>query len=129
MTTARLEWSTFLFTLDPRPSVLLQRPEALRRLGAEFLVTDPQDAGSLDADRYAFALLAYRLLVSHVPVGVLDCHRQRVIPGLLPAQDRRIWQLWERSAGPEGTRPRIAEWWPALGEINELSVLGAMGGR
>ncbi len=117
---AGLDWPSFAFTLDPRPRIVLQHPEGLRRLGGEFLGgpshLDPPLGGSpFDADRHAFAVLAFRLLVSHEADGALDPWNRRGIRGLSGSQVNRLWALWERAGGPAGTRPQVAEWREALG--------------
>jgi hypothetical protein len=120
--TACLDWQTFAFALDPRPGVVLRAPEALRRLGGEFLEApgadvspDEMSGGPFDADRYRFALLAFRLLVSHEQEGAIESRNRRGIPGLSTTQLSRVWGLWERSAGAAGTRPQATEWREALG--------------
>lgn len=114
--TSGLELSSFAFVLDPRPAVMLLDPDRVRRIGGEFLTGSRSRSGvddSLDSDRYEFALLAHRLLVddeSPMP----DLHRREHVPGLTEEQHRRLWGLWERAAGPSGSRPQISEWMAVL---------------
>lgn len=115
--TAGISLDAFACTLDPRPAVMLLRPDALRRVGGEFL-TDP-GAGSarppFDADRNGFAILAHQLLVEGRADSDVQLPAHAHVPGLSEHQDRRLWSLWERAAGRPGSRPTISEWMEALG--------------
>ena len=63
----------------------------------------------MDADRHGFAQLARQLLMTH------DRPATSLIPGLDEMQTRGAHRLWERSAGPVGTRPQLGEWMAVLG--------------
>jgi hypothetical protein len=102
---------SFAFCLQPRPSIALLRGDHVRRVGGDFLPETVPGATtpSLDADRHGFAQLAYQLLVTHGQPTT------SAIPGLSDAQTRGAHRLWERSAGPVGTRPQLGEWLAVLG--------------
>lgn len=126
-----LRWETFLFALHPRPAIVVQRPESLRRLGGEYLTSIELDgaavaAGSpFDTDRRCFAEIAHRLLVTHDPHAALDPWIERRIPGLSEQQVQQARRLWERADGEVGTRPQIAEWKRVLGVDEQADVAPA----
>ena len=115
--TAGIGLDSFAYALDPRPAVMLLESDGVRRVGGEFLkrTSSPERTeDSFDSDRYEFALLAHRLLVDPRPDASPDLYRHEHVPGLTPQQDRQVWGLWERAAGPSGTRPQIGEWMGVL---------------
>ena len=115
--TAGIGLDSFAYTLDPRPAVILIESDAVRRVGGEFLTpTRPRDRtdDSFDSDRYDFALLARRLLVDSRSAASPDLYGRDHVPGLTAEQDRQLWDLWERAAGPRGSRPQISEWMGVL---------------
>lgn len=71
----------------------------------------PIGPATLDTDRYKYALLAFRLLVSRDLGSRLD---ENAVPAKLPGfdlvQTARMRALWRRAAGRWGTRPTVAEW-------------------
>src|SRR5690606_1147739 len=102
--TAGLGWQEVLYSLEPRPTVLLHVPDGIRPLGGEFLgapdiAGHETNGGSFDRDRYQLALVLYGLLVSHDPDAPLDPWNPEAIPGLTREQARRAYLLWERAAG------------------------------
>jgi hypothetical protein len=121
LVTAGISWHTFVFKLEPRPEVVLHRPGRVRRVGGEFL-DQPYAArptGSspspYDGDRGDFALLAFRLLVALDLDAPLDLHVLEQVPGTSPSQTEVLRRLWERAAGPTGSRPQLPEWLEAFG--------------
>lgn len=80
---------------------------------------DPRAApgeSSYDSDRFLFAQLAFRLLVTRTNGAEID--PQAVPSGLLGLEERqlsRLRSLWARAVGPRGTRPTMDEWVDALG--------------
>ena len=109
--TAGVDLEAFAYCLHPRPSIALLNSDRVRRVGGDFLTaTVPTDsASSMDADRHGFAQLARQLLMTH------DRPATSLIPGLDEMQTRGAHRLWERSAGPVGTRPQLGEWMAVLG--------------
>jgi hypothetical protein len=88
-----------------RGSLLDSDPEA------EFDTAAPTHLSSFDTDRYLFALLAYRLLVSRDRSSAIDPERvsTRLI-GLDESTTSQLRRLWQRALGPRGTRPTLDEW-------------------
>jgi len=109
--TGGVELDAFAYCLHPRPSIALLHSDRVRRVGGDFLTaTVPTDsASSMDADRHGFAQLARQLLMTH------DLPATSLIPGLDETQTRGAHRLWEKSAGPVGTRPQLGEWMAVLG--------------
>lgn len=70
---------------------------------------------SYDSDRFLFAELAFRLLVTRTNHGKIDSHAvPNHLLGLDESRTSRLKALWERAAGPRGTRPTMDEWADAL---------------
>lgn len=114
--TSGIELDSFAYALDPRPAVMLLEPDGVRRIGGEFLTHTRPRAGAedcFDSDRYEFAVLAHRLLVDAESSSPY-LYRREHVPGLSVEEDRHLWGLWERAAGPLGSRPQIGEWMGAL---------------
>ena len=79
---------------------------------------DPHTRGgesSYDTDRFLFAQVAFRLLVLRTQGGPVA---PEAVPPRLPGLDEqrteRLRGLWQRAAGPWGTRPTMQEWVAAL---------------
>lgn len=109
--TAGVDLDAFAYTLHPRPAVTLVAGDLVRRVGGDFLAST-RPAGptpSMDMDREGFALLARSLLV---PSGRFE---HDGIVGLDESQVRAARSLWNRAAGPEGTRPQLGAWLAVIG--------------
>lgn len=71
----------------------------------------PVGESSYDSDRFLFAQVAFRLLVSRTQDGPITPEAvPSQIPGLDPQRTERLRTLWRRAAGPWGTRPTMEEW-------------------
>jgi hypothetical protein len=78
----------------------------------------PQTGPDLDTDRYKLALLVGRVLTIGKylrPGGPL--HLVPDVPDRIAA---RVSTLWQRAAGPRGTRPDAVEWTMALSSRDEI---------
>ncbi|WP_327635299.1 hypothetical protein OHB24_35625 [Kribbella sp. NBC_00482] len=125
-----LSWGNFSFDPNSGVHLAVYDVDSSRLLGSRSFTRqapastadwdDPEapdlPVATLDADRYKFALLAYRLLVAHNFDGRIDPARiTGQISGLGPEDSRQLKALWTRAAGPRGTRPQLAEWTRLLG--------------
>ncbi|GGL56739.1 hypothetical protein [Planomonospora parontospora] len=72
----------------------------------------PRSGPDLDTDRYKLALALGRMLSrnAHVRPG----KQLSLLPGLEPRLARRVTELFDRAAGPYGTRPIATEWVQAI---------------
>lgn len=124
LVTAGVGWETFAFRLEPRPEVVFHLPDRIRRIGGEFLQPpiEPRPAGwsnsPFDSDRGDFAILAFRLLVALEVEADLEPQIVERVPGTSPEQTAVLQRLWERAAGPVGSRPQLVEWLEAFGVGN-----------
>lgn len=123
-----ISWDNFSFQFDPKVRLSVYYFESTRAIGSRAMIIvptvnpanwhDPEAPGepaSFDTDRYKFALLAYRMLVSKTLDARIDSAQ---IPKHLATfndrQVRHMRRLWIRAAGERGTRPTIHEWLWAL---------------
>jgi hypothetical protein len=115
LVTGGVTLDAYAFSVDPRPSLCLLRPDQLRRIGGEQLVSDAATWGrQFDEDRFEFAVLAHRMLISgHSQAGIHDLEDVQ-IAGIRPSQHQRLAQLWARASQEPGTRPQVAEWMEVL---------------
>ncbi|WP_159081270.1 hypothetical protein [Nocardioides sediminis] len=124
-----VSFKNLCFSLDPEVRVAVFDFDSARVLGSRSFTAqetahspdwhDPYAssgfAATLDTDRYKFALLAFRLLVSRQLGGDLDPANVPVaVSGLSAAQTHRLRTLWSRAAGASGSRPSMREWLDAL---------------
>lgn len=94
-----------------RCSMLVSDPEA------EHDPLAPVGESSYDSDRFLFAQLAFRLLVTRTNDGAIAPEAVPAhFPGLDVRNTARLRHLWQRATGPRGTRPTLDEWVVALGE-------------
>lgn len=107
--TAGVDLDAIAYALHPRPAVTLVAGDRVRRVGGDFLSVAPSITSSMDGDREGFALLAQQLLL---PDGRFE---HDGIVGLDESQVRAARSLWNRAAGPEGTRPQVGAWLAVLG--------------
>lgn len=119
-----ISWTNFSFQIHPQVRVSVHDFDSTRIVGRRAMSRAPAAhtidwddpkapdgvPASFDTDRYRFALLAYRLLVSKT----LD---SRIDPTRIPEQfapfeagvSRRLRSLWVRADGARGTRPTVLE--------------------
>lgn len=125
-----LSWGNFSFDTTSEPRLAVYDIDSSRILGSRSFTrqlpaatrdwNDPMapdlPVATLDADRYKFALLAFRLLAARNLGGRIDpAQVVGSVPGFSPADSRQLKALWSRAAGPQGTRPQLAEWARILG--------------
>lgn len=125
-----LSWENFSFDTTSEPRLAVYDIDSSRILGSRSFTRQPPAStpdwddpmapdlpvATLDADRYKFALLAFRLLVARNLDGrIAPAQIAGTVPGFSPADSHQLKALWSRAAGPEGTRPQLAEWTRILG--------------
>jgi hypothetical protein len=125
-----LSWTNFAFSLDPT-EISVHDFDSSRRVGAGSFTraaaaqtvdwADPHEpnprVASLDGDRYKFALLSYRLLVSRDLTSAIDPDEVGRL-GLLPrSRIRALSTLWIRASLGRGQRPQLGEWVSALDSL------------
>lgn len=119
-----ISWKNFSFSLNPVRLAVYDFDQT-RIVGvASFTRGEPADSvdwkdesapeigpATLDTDRYRYALMAFRLLVSKDRHSHID---ENAVPAELSGFDRtqtaRLRALWRRAAGLWGSRPTVAEW-------------------
>lgn len=123
-----LSWKNVAFSVSPEIRVSIFDFDSTRLIGAPSFTghgalhtidwTDPAAVDgppTLDSDRYRFAALAFRLLVSKDLRASIDPETvPRSLPGLHDTDVQRLTRLWRRACGPSGTRPTLVEWCSAL---------------
>lgn len=115
MVTGGVSLAAYAFTLEPRPTLCLLRPDLLRRIGGEQLVVDAGTWGRrFDEDRYEFAVLTHQLLVSGRPEATIQIMDEVRVAGLRRGQCQRLERLWSRASREPGTRPQMTEWMEVL---------------
>ncbi|NYH92505.1 hypothetical protein [Actinopolymorpha rutila] len=124
-----LSWKNIAFTTSPEVRVSIFDFDSTRLIGARSFTgqqavhtidwEDPavsEGPPTLDSDRFRFALLAFRLLVSGDLNASIDPNAvARGLQGLHDTDIHRLSRLWRRACGPSGTRPTLVEWCVALG--------------
>lgn len=124
-----LSWANLAFSVDQKPRIAVFDFDQTRVVGDRSFTGMPPAAtvdwhdalapdgpATPDTDRYKFALLAYRMIVSKDLHSVIDPDEVGdAVAGLSPGQVARVRALWRRAAGQWGTRPSLAEWVDALG--------------
>lgn len=73
----------------------------------------PDDPIGFDVDRFKYALLVHRLLVTHRTIGEFSPRAIRAITavdGIQKESLRDLQRLFLRALGPAGTRPPVEEW-------------------
>lgn len=124
-----ISWSNILYRLEPKPTVLVFDLDGARRLGRRPVLAskaldtldwaDHADSSALgagfDSDRYKYALLVYRMLVSrHVSAALPAEPTIAADAGLPPDMALRLGALLRRAAAGAGGRPAVSEWLSAL---------------
>jgi hypothetical protein len=128
VSTANLLWAG---TDDEPTAVFLIDCDGIRKLGMRpvFPQADTLDwndplqppAGpDLDTDRYKLALLAGRVLTIGKDLRPGD--PLNPVPGLPDRVVARVTTLWQRAAGPRGTRPDAIQWTMALSNRDEIAL-------
>jgi hypothetical protein len=125
-----LSWGNFAFDPSPEPRLAVYDVDSSRILGSRSFTRQPPAStpdwddpmapdlpvATLDADRYKFALLAFRLLVARNLDGrIAPAQLAGSVPGFSALDSRQLAALWSRAAGPGGTRPQLSEWTRILG--------------
>lgn len=124
-----LSWTNFAFSLHP-VELSVHDFDSSRKVGARSFTGeaaaqtpdwwDPETpnprVAALDGDRFKFALLAFRLLVSQdlhsaLDISLLDARGQS-----LGAEVLRLRPLWVRASFGAGGRPQVCEWLAVLGD-------------
>jgi hypothetical protein len=80
----------------------------------------PQAGPDMDTDRYKIALLVGRVLsaAAYLRPG----EPLRPVPGVPARMAARLAVLWQRAAGPCGTRPAASQWSMALSNRDEIPM-------
>lgn len=132
-----ISWLNILYRLTPHPGILVLDMDCVRRLGARpVLSTKPLNSPcfgdhdqstelgqGFDSDRYKFALLVHRMIVSlHISAPLDPAAAIGEDADLQPATLARIKTLLYRAANPPGTRPAIAEWLDALAPLKATDM-------
>lgn len=115
-----LSWANLAFSVDQKPRIAVFDFDQTRVVGDRAFTGmppahtvdwndpfTPDGPATIDTDRYKFALLAFRMLVSK------DLHSD-IDPDTAGDRPARVRSLWRRACGPWGTRPSLAEWVEAL---------------
>lgn len=119
-----ISWRNFSFQIEPEVRISVHDFDSARIIGRPAPTRSPavdtidwNDPEVLhypvcfDTDRYKFALLAYRLMVSRTLYDRIDPTQvHEGLLGLELRQVRHIRSLFIRANGPQGTRPTILEW-------------------
>jgi hypothetical protein len=125
-----ISWVNFTYALGPQPRLCVLDFDSTRRVGGPPFTRKPAAdtvdwhdpslgrgwrLATLDIDRYKFALLVMRLLITRDLGSPLDSQvTVDPVPGLRSDQVAMLQHLLRRAAGPSGTRPQLSEWRTAL---------------
>jgi hypothetical protein len=80
----------------------------------------PHAGPDLDTDRYKIALLVGRVL--SVSAYLRPGQPLPLVPGVPPRMAARLADLWQRAAGPWGSRPAASQWSMALSDRDEIPL-------
>ncbi|MGV1004897.1 MAG: hypothetical protein ACOYEV_09055 [Candidatus Nanopelagicales bacterium] len=128
-----VNWESFGYQA-PTGRLWIAGIEQARRIGsqpsfaqvADPLWSDPRNPGLIahfDQDRYRYALLMYRLVITAQPRAVLADSAVGV-PELAAGQRRRIAALLRRAGSAEQARPTIVEWLEILNPHTQNASTG-----
>ena len=117
-----IRWDSILYSLDPEPRVAIRNLEGARRIGGRPAFTwrgeaawadprDPSQVPTLDRDRFLFALMAYRLLVTQDPESPFESNSRYDVAGHWSVGELQALNLLLRRASqsPVG-RPAMDLW-------------------
>ena len=124
-----LSWANLAFSINQKPRLAVFDFDQTRVVGQRSFTgmrpahtvdwddpLAPDIPVNPDTDRYKFALLAYRMLVSKDLHSLIDTDAVGdTVAALDAGQVARVRLLWLRASGPWGTRPSLSEWVDALG--------------